>query len=64
MSLKGSKFAHPVEVFCTLTLRIHAVHHIDLGQIGVVHDFPFASKVTQRFLFAQNGDDLGKEFSD
>lgn len=29
-----------------------------------MHDFSFPSKITQRFLFAQNGDDLGKKLSD
>lgn len=59
-----SKLAHPVEAFRRLSLRVHAVHHIDLGQICVVHDLPLSSKIAQRFLFAQNSDDLCQKLSD
>lgn len=59
-----SKLAHPVEAFHRLSLRIHAVHHIDLGQICVVHDLPLSSKITQGFLLTQNSDDLCQKLGD
>lgn len=39
-------------------LRVEAVHHLNLLQIGVVHHFSLPTKIAQRLFLVQDSDDL------
>lgn len=45
-------------------LSVEAVHHVDLCEVGVVHDFPLSSEVAQGLLLIEDGDDFSQELGD